>query len=159
YEVVLRRLQEVGNQGIPTATVLNNLGLVRFQQGRYANAADLYRGAAWLFESLEGTNSAVMAQVLTNLGNATQELGQYLDAERLIRRALAIQERLPEVDRLARATTMESLATVRIRRGSYAEAERLLLKIIEIRTAALGPAHRLLAKSWRNLGEVYSLTG
>jgi tetratricopeptide (TPR) repeat protein len=69
-------------------TSMNNLGIVRQEQGRIAEAMDIFNTVLPMVENQEPRN---VAMVLRQIGEAYESVGQIEQAESIFRRALAIQ--------------------------------------------------------------------
>jgi tetratricopeptide (TPR) repeat protein len=73
-----------------TAKTLNNLAVRYLNQGKYAEAAELYQHALAIEEKALGPSHPNVATVLNNLGIVYQAQGKYAEAEELYKRAIAI---------------------------------------------------------------------
>ena len=71
---------------------LNNLGTLRFHQGRLQEAADLYERSLDGFEAALGTAHRLLLRPLNNLARVYAALGRTSDAEATFRRAVSIAE-------------------------------------------------------------------
>jgi CHAT domain-containing protein/tetratricopeptide (TPR) repeat protein len=97
-----------------------NLGSLYYQQGKYTEALEGYRGAAESFRSLGEPLYAAMNEI--NQATALTMLDDFLTAERLHEQARPIFE---EADlRTAAASVEYDLALLQYARGDYAEAFR-----------------------------------
>ncbi|NNF13179.1 MAG: serine/threonine protein kinase [Gemmatimonadetes bacterium] len=87
---VRRRMYRAGHPKI--AERLNNLAVVLDDDGRRAEAVELYREALEIYEDVYGPRSDVVAVGLSNLGLALTDLGEETDAEAAHRKALDITQ-------------------------------------------------------------------
>jgi tetratricopeptide (TPR) repeat protein len=134
---------------------LNNLGLVYKEQGKYADAEELYRRALAIYERTIGAAHPNAANALHNLANVYVAQGKYADAEGLYKRVLAIDEKTLGPSHLYVAATLHTLAGVYDEQGKYAEAEGLYKRALAIREKALGPSHLDVAQTLDNLALLY----
>jgi tetratricopeptide (TPR) repeat protein len=93
------------------ADSLSNLGLIYWEQGRYAEAEPLYQQSLRIYEAL-GPEHYGVAYVLNNLANLYKDQSKYAEAERLYQRALRIQEKARGPDHPQVAAYLNSLASL-----------------------------------------------
>jgi serine/threonine-protein kinase len=130
------RIEELGGQPIVQAQMLDALGRVNEQLGRYGDAERMLRRALDLRRRQFGDNHPDVATSLNNLAVVIRQTGQRAEAMRLHREALAIQERAlgprhPEV-----ALTLTRLGIVTT--GDSVAAESLFRAARDIQRSALG---------------------
>ena len=112
----------------------HNLAVLRESQGKYAEAAALYRQAAVIFEKSLGASESVvglsMRQAEAGLGITLSRLaglhynrGEYAEAELLYRRPAMIK--MP--------ASLHNLAVLLHIRGQYVEAEALYRDLLEVK--------------------------
>jgi CHAT domain-containing protein/Tfp pilus assembly protein PilF len=99
--------QQSGDRAGAGAT-LNNLGLVYQEQGKYADAAQVYQQALMLHQQLDLPDR--QSATLTNLGSIHQELGQYAQALEFYQQALALYKTTNNRDYIGR--TLNNLGTL-----------------------------------------------
>ena len=75
---------------IPTANLMNRLGIILQDEGRFPEAEACFRQAAADLQKLLDPQDSQIAFALTNLGGLLVEEGRYQEAYSLIRRALDI---------------------------------------------------------------------
>ena len=120
------------------ARLWNELGSVRQDLGRYAEAAEAYARAL----SIEprqpgGLPSASAAQTINNLATLDEERGDLAAAERGYRESLAIRLRTQPEGSLSVARARHNLARALLRAGRAAEAAPLAAAARAAREAAL----------------------
>jgi serine/threonine-protein kinase len=145
------RANELGAQPIVQAQVLDALGRVNDQLGRFADAERLLRRALELRRSHLGDNHLDVAATLNNLSNVLVQSDRGEEALKLSREALAIQQRVlgPKHPDVALAQ-----ATVAKRTRDLAAAESLYRAARDIQRAALGPETPAVATTDRDLADV-----
>jgi tetratricopeptide (TPR) repeat protein len=99
-------------------TSMNNLGIVRLDQRRTAEAMDIFNKVLPMVESLEEPRN--IAMVLSQIGEAYESVGQVEQAESILRRALAIQ--VQQQDLAGEAEIMTQLGKMYDRVGRLEEA-------------------------------------
>ena len=126
------------------------------QQGRYAEARELYQTAVADTEK-SGKTDLRHAQALNNLAAHYYESGKYVEAEPMYRRAIAQWQELGETGRLG--VTLSNLATLYRKTGRYKLAIDTFAEAnVHIR-AAYGEQSPELVSSLVNLSDAYRATG
>jgi CHAT domain-containing protein/tetratricopeptide (TPR) repeat protein len=144
----------------PNYTVtLNNLALVYWEQGRYADAEGLYKRALAIREKALGASHPDVAQALNNLAVVYAKQAKYADAEGLYKRALAIWEKALGKDHPTVAKNLHNLAGVYHDQGKYADAEGLYRRVLAIWEKVPGKDHPDVAQTLNNLANVYEVQG
>jgi CHAT domain-containing protein/tetratricopeptide (TPR) repeat protein len=137
------------------AGALNNLAVVYYSQGKYAEAEGFHKRALAIRERALGANHPDVAETLNNLANVYRDQGKYVEAEGFYKRALAIYERASGANHPDVADTLGNLAVLYYSQGTYAEAERANKRALAIRERALGVNHPDVALTLNNLANVY----
>ncbi len=86
------------NEGLLVARAADGLADLYRAGGRHAEAAELYRRSAEMWERLLGPRQPRLAVTLHNLGTVCAELGEAEEAKRYLLRAIAIWEESYGVD-------------------------------------------------------------
>ncbi len=126
-----------GSSDLDLAGALNDLGMVRKYQGRYADAERLYRRSLAILRAARLGQSDDAASIHHNLGGVAHAQGRYARAERPARRAVALREksgRLPAI-----AADVAALAAVLEGRGKLAEATACYRRALRIFRRLFGP--------------------
>jgi tetratricopeptide repeat protein len=117
YEEFARWVEDsLGPEHPETATGLNNLAALYFEQGRYEEAEPLYKHTLRIWEQVGGAEHPYTALSLNNLAGLYAEQGRYEEAEPLYQRALRILEKVLGRDHPATAQTLEALKDVQVKR-------------------------------------------
>ena len=90
--------QRYGEQSLQYANSLRSVGLVYYQQKRYASAIPLLQQALLIVDKVIGPESASSRILLLNLGWAHLALERYAEAEPLFQKALVSAEKVAEPD-------------------------------------------------------------
>ena len=119
----LKEAESFESQDIRLGTSLHNLAVLHDSQGKYAEAASLYRQAAMILEKALGASESEMGITLSHLARLHYDQGEYAEAELLYRR-LALMKRLDY---------LHDLAVLLHIRGQYVEAEALYREFLEVK--------------------------
>jgi tetratricopeptide (TPR) repeat protein len=119
------------------AATLNNLGVLRKAEGRYAEAVAYYRRAAPLIPRGDRLARATLEH---NLGGIAHARGRFAEAEPHARRAVALRTAAVGRRHPAWAADVAALAAVVESRGRFAEAARLYRRSQAAFARALGAA-------------------
>ncbi|HSS38632.1 MAG TPA: tetratricopeptide repeat protein [Polyangia bacterium] len=119
------------------ATALNNLGVLRKAEGRYAEAAAFYERAAPL---LPRSDAQARATLHHNLGGIAHARERFAEAEPHARRAVALREAALGPGHPVVAADVAALAAVVEARGRYAEAAGLYRRALTVFRRRLGDA-------------------
>jgi tetratricopeptide (TPR) repeat protein len=129
--------QRMGARDLATAEVLNELGVLRKQQGRYEEASHGYRRALRIVGRKLGLRSDEAATLYHNLGGSDHARGRLGAAEAWTRKALALKRphsRAPE-----RALEKSALAAIVYDRGRRGAARRLYREALAVLEREAGP--------------------
>jgi tetratricopeptide (TPR) repeat protein len=118
YRDVLDEAAGRESEGLLVARAADGLADLYRLEGRLAEAAELYRRAAAMWERLLGPRQPRLAVTLHNLGTVCLKLGEAQEAERHLKRALAIWEKSygvdsPQAENSRRALRNPAIASVR----------------------------------------------
>jgi CHAT domain-containing protein/tetratricopeptide (TPR) repeat protein len=141
------------------ADKLNAQVVKLYQQGKYAQAAELAQQVLKIFEAVFGSEHPDMVFALKNLAMAYMSQANYSAAEPLYKRALKITENNVGADHPDTATCLNDLGLAYKGQGNYAAAETLYLRSLRIREKALGPEHPDTSLSLNNLAVLYTRQG
>jgi len=153
------REQILGPEHPSTATGLNDLAYLYWQQSKYKQAEPLYQRALAIYEQQLGANHPKTAKCLNNLVILYGQQGKYAQAETLCQRALAIYEQQSGPDHPDTARSLNNLVILYGQQGKYAQAETLCQRALAIYEQQSGPDHPDTARSLNNLANLYCLQG
>ena len=145
------RLGELEEQPAVQADMMNVLGEVYRELGRYDQAQSLLEEGLSRRRSLPGERHAETAKILHSLAILAYRRQDYGSADSLLHQALALRretlgEHHPKV-----AENMNDLAVVLRKQGRLDEAESLYRKALAIRRDVLGENHPDVASTLNNL--------
>lgn len=156
----LRQSEQLRDQPVVQALVLEGIGRIHFNRGEYETAEDVFRRVLALREAAIGPAAPATAVALRQLGDAVRRGLRYDEAEALYRRALAIHGETAGDAQPDYADVLVGLASLATLRGDLRSALSLYERVLGIRQSAFGPEHnsvaetlRLLAVTRRRLGD------
>ncbi len=138
-----------------TATILHNIAVLYWCQGRYEEAVSLLMRALTIWEQAFGPDHPTVANSLNGLAVVYSEQGRYEEAASLYSRALAISEKTLGANHPAVAHCLHNLAIVYHHQGQYGETEALFTRALAIWENVLGPNDPWVAHSLNSLGLSY----
>ena len=138
---------------------LNNLGLLYYTEGQYAQAEPLHVRALAIREEAFGPEHPDVAQSLSNLAGLYLAQGEDGKAEPLLVRALAIKEKAFGPEHPDVAANLNNLAQLYQAQSQYVKAELLTLRALAIFEKALGPERPAVATNLNNLAGFYDNQG
>ena len=136
------RVEELAAQPIVQAQMLDALGRVNHQLGRFDDAEAMLRRALKLRRSQYGDNHADVAATLKNLSSVVRQRDRGAEALQLSGEALAIQRRVLGAKHPEVALTLSDVATLT---DDAAVAESLYRTARDIQRAAFGSEHLAIA--------------
>ncbi len=141
------------------AIVLNNLGSLMEEEGRYDQAQKLFDDAVAAFIRAPGALPAALATAYANQGSLSVLMGRFANAQEPEQKAIIIDEGLFGPDNPAVARDLNNLAELDAIRLKFAEAEKKYRSAIAIDEKAFNPDHPILIIPHVNLGELLAWTG
>jgi len=151
--------QELADQPLVQARMMNVMGMVYMALGLYQQAAPLLEGALGLRREHLAGDDPELAISLNDLALLLHARGDFAPAEALLREALAMRRRLlgdqsPEV-----ADGLNNLAALLQEKGDLDAAEPLYRESLAMRRQLLGDNHPLVASSLNNIASVLANKG
>jgi CHAT domain-containing protein/tetratricopeptide (TPR) repeat protein len=153
------KIEALGPDHLDVAESLNNLAIVHYYFGEYAEAQNKFERALSIRTQVLGENHPDVADSLDKLVNLHQAIADYEVARELGQRALEIQEKSLGPEDPMVAKSLQNLATVLKSLGDYPEALKAAERALAIKEKTLGPEHPRLAPSLTTLGGVLWETG
>ncbi len=140
------------------ATIINDLALAIYEQGRPTEAEPLFRQAlALLYAS--GSDYRWVAGILGNLARLLSDLGEFEEAEEMLAEALAIDQRIYGEVSTAVAQDLNLMGFVADEQGDFEVAAQHHRRALELRRRLLSPAHPDLLESLNNVATTVSRLG
>jgi tetratricopeptide (TPR) repeat protein len=140
------------------ANVLNNLGVVYHQLGRYAQSEYYLKRAIGMWRRTLGDDAVLTGHGLGNLAALYVEMGSYAKIERLNLGGLTARWETSHSNSPDLAQLLTCLGAVAIARGNRSEAERLQKQALTI-VEKLAPDSLAAGRIHNNLGTFYLETG
>ncbi|MGE5645619.1 MAG: tetratricopeptide repeat protein [Acidobacteriota bacterium] len=132
------------------ASALHTLAAVRRDQGRAAEALDLYARSREILEKAGGPRDPGVGRNLANVAELLGSQGRWSEAEQAARRALAIAS--SDADTAQAANNLAQ--TLRFQKR-YKEAETLYGQALEAYQRSFGPGHPDIARVLGNLAGLH----
>ena len=158
-KIVVLAEKTFGPRHPDTATSLNNLALIYFNQGLYVKAEPLFQRSLAIRVKALGLAHPDTSTSLNKLASVYHRQGLYAKAEPFYRRSLDIREKVLGPEHPDTATSLNNLALLYQDQGLYAKAENLLRRSLAISEKALGSEHPDVATSLNNLAVLYENQG
>ena len=135
------RVTLFGAASLEVAMSDNSIAWYHVQQGEYAIAEPIYRGALTLLEGLAQDESKPLwvARAKHSLGNTLIHLDRYEEAREMLVGSLDLKQALLSGNKPSVASTLDSLADVCLLMHDYANAESYALQVVQIREETNDP--------------------
>jgi tetratricopeptide (TPR) repeat protein len=138
-----------GARDLDAAGILNNLGVLRKYQGRWAEATRFYRRALPLIEA-SGDQDA-LATLFHNMGGIEHARGRYAAGEPHARRSVELREKIAGPDTIAVAADVAALAALIEGQGRLEEAAALYERALAVFRRKLGRVNAEVALNLSSL--------
>ncbi|MGN0639074.1 MAG: tetratricopeptide repeat protein [Huintestinicola sp.] len=143
------------------ATTMNDIGIVKLNQGDHENALDSYKRSLQIRENTPGAKDSDIAYSYHNIGTAYQKMGNFELAKTYHEKALEIRrERLnypnyhPDV-----SASLAHIGNDYLGMGDFENAKKLYDQTLEIRLKQFGEIHPQTAWVYCNISEWYEKQG
>lgn len=150
----LERAQELRDQPVIQAQLLNTVGRVFYALGNYPEAESTLTRALGLRRRATGNASADVAETLGHLADLRRHLGDVRGADTLYGQAYAIEVATYGPIHAVVGQRLEDLGYNATSLGDLARAESLFRQSLDTRIAALGPGDSLVARSYVTLAAI-----
>lgn len=158
FERAAEQLESAGREA-ERATLLNQMGVLRFRLGEVDLAEDLYRQALEIQEAASEPDNTALATTVNNLAALQLRRGHPEAAEPLYRRALALRQAALPADHPEIAFSLTELATLCHGLGRLEEATDLYTQALAIESKRLADAPQQLVPRYTNLAVLHRLQG
>jgi serine/threonine protein kinase/Flp pilus assembly protein TadD len=136
---IVARLKQVKNPDpYLRATVVNNLALLRAEQGRAPEAESMLRDALADIKANSGEDHPASIALLNNLADLLRQQGKFPQAAEMLASALRLSEKINGPGHPNTLMIANNLGLAYKGTGQFAEAEKLYRNAIERRRRALG---------------------
>jgi len=152
YEQSLVRLREVDPESAQVARAINNLGNVRFREGRVAEAGEAFEQAHQAWERALGPEHPDAVMPLNNLASVKITLGDLEAGQRLLEQVLTNWERALGPEHFRLALPLNNLGVLARDLGDFDAAIAYDRRAMAIRRKAFGSDHIEVAQSLGGIG-------
>jgi non-specific serine/threonine protein kinase/serine/threonine-protein kinase len=152
------RTTALGERHGDVGVVLVALGLVRLDQGRYAEAETVLVRAVALFDDLGAADSLDGLAAANDLAVVYARQGRYAEAEVALRRVVRALETTDSTS-LRFAGSLNNLGMLNLWQGDFGEADSALHRALRIREQEVGSEHPDVVDNLINLGWLYMEQG
>lgn len=121
-----------------------------YEQGKYADAENLYERILTLREAEAGPSHPTVVGDLNNLAGVLCVQGKFGQAEMHVERAVKMIEELESGETLKLADSLNTLAGIYYQQDKFEQCERLLTRALKIRQNLLGEDHQDIADNLRD---------
>ncbi|HEV3030602.1 MAG TPA: tetratricopeptide repeat protein [Polyangia bacterium] len=146
-----------GPRDLDVAGILNNLGVLRKYQGRYAEAVLFYKRALPVLKA--AGDRGALATLYHNLGGIEHARGRYAAGEPHARASVVLREAELGRDHVAVAADVAALAALVEGRGRLEEAARLYERALRVFRRRLGGASAEVALNLSSLASLRQQQG
>jgi tetratricopeptide (TPR) repeat protein len=157
--VLRESTRRLGARDLDTGAVLNDLGVLRKYQGRFAEAAAFYRRAYTIVNRSEERRGQAAATLYHNLGGLEHSRGRHARGEPYARQSVDLRTALLGADHPMVAADVAALAALVEGQGRLAEAARLYQRALRVFRRQLGPGSSEVAVNLCALGGVRQAQG
>ncbi|MEM8559348.1 MAG: serine/threonine-protein kinase, partial [Bacteroidota bacterium] len=137
------------------AATLSSLGLLRSDEGRYAEAEPILQRALTLQREHLGTDHPETATTLYHLAQLYWTTGRLDEAEPLFRESLALSIQLYGPESASAALDYNQLGLVLVDQGRYRESQAAYEEALRIQRALFGDTHPDMSATVLNLGALH----
>ncbi|MFO0859341.1 MAG: serine/threonine-protein kinase [Phycisphaerales bacterium] len=148
---IRRKILEPNDSNI--ADALNNLGLVRKRQERFAEAAAYYEQAVQVQRSAPVKDEIRLSRNIFNLASAYISAGEYAKAKPLLDEGYAMHMRVPRTPEID-GYYVSAWARIAMGEGRWQEARELAEKALAMQRKAVGEVHPTIVSALADLGDV-----
>ncbi|UJR18382.1 hypothetical protein I4U23_005286 [Adineta vaga] len=155
YDMLLEQpMNKDGN-----ASLYHQLGLAKYDQGKYREAIIYYEKSLTIKQEKFSSNHPYLATSYNNIGNVYGNIGDHSKALSFHKKALEIQQQFLPSNHPDVAKYYNDIGVVYDIMREYSKALECHEKALKIRQQSLSPNHPDLARSYNNIGGVYSDKG
>jgi tetratricopeptide (TPR) repeat protein len=143
----------------PATDPIANLGVLRYNEGRYAEAATYMRQAVEMRKKILPRDHPDLLDAEYNYAASLEKQGQVTAAEPVFRELLASYERVLGPKHIDTLMAAEGVAHNLLKQGRYAEAAALALPAAQGMSAVAGDDHQWTQATWGVYGVAACLGG
>ncbi|CAF1239805.1 unnamed protein product [Adineta steineri] len=151
YEVLLHQTTDESGK----ASIYDQLGQIRLNQGEYPEALTYYEKSLAIYQKTLPSNHLELAWSYNNIGLVHWSMGDYPKALSSHEKALAIRQQSLPSNHLDLGASYNNIGMVYKKMGDYPKALFNYEKALEIRQQSLPSNHPDLGASYNNIGLLY----
>ena len=137
----------------------HNLGVLYSDQGKLAEAEEMYVRALKGKEKAWGPDHMSTLDTVNNLGVLYNNQGKLAEAEKMYVRALKGYEKAWGPDHMSTLDTVNNLGNLYLDQGKLAEAEEIYVRALKGMEKAIGLVHKSTSDTAYNLANLYQQRG
>jgi tetratricopeptide (TPR) repeat protein len=149
-----------GDSSVEAASSMNDLALLRYRQGAYAEAEPLYRRALDIELRKLGEKNAMTAAAMHNLAQTLVNLDKQEEAEQYYRRSLAAKRAVLGDAHPSVTIGLNNLSLfLALNRGQVDEGLAMAREALSLDRKIFGDRHTYVAEGLRNVGIILQAKG
>ena len=154
-----RIVEELTDQPVTQATLMNTMGTVYTSLGLYDQAISLLESSLETRRKVLGANHPEVAASMDHLAEVLGYRGDFAAAHSLYQQALDAKASAGQSESLEAAVSLSGMAEMLMEQGRYDLAEPLYVQALQLRQKFLGDAHAEVAENLRKFGLNYFYKG
>ena len=159
YIKALNNRLSQGEDNPDVANCYNEIGLIYYYQGKYAEALENHDRAMEIYKKVSGVDHPQVATSYSNMGLVYYELGEYDKSMECYDKALIIRKKVFGEEHPDVATVYNNMGNTYLDIGDFENALKCHNRALEISKKVLGENHPNVALSYTNLGMTYHFQG
>ncbi|CAF1239691.1 unnamed protein product [Adineta steineri] len=151
YEVLLHQTTDENDK----ASIYNQLGSTRYNQGEYPEALEYYEKSLAIKQKTLPSNHLSLSSSYNNIGLVYWSMGDYTKASSSHKKALAIRQQSLPSNHPDLGGSYNNIGMVYKKMGDYPKALSYYEKALDILQQSLPSNHPDLGASYNNIGSLY----
>lgn len=139
YKEAIDKLQAILGDDASVAKAMDELGTLYMEQGKNAEAEQLFKSSTEVAERKYYAGHASVAPALDHLAELYVKQGKFAEAEPIAVRALEVNDKTLSGEHRITLKSLHTLALVQMKLGKSADAEKTLTKALKSLDTPLGP--------------------
>jgi tetratricopeptide (TPR) repeat protein len=155
YEILLEQATEESGK----ASIYNQLGMIKYNQGTYQEAITFYQKSLEILKKTRPSNDPDLGMSYNNIGMVYYKMGDYTKALLSYEKALEIRQQSLPPNHPDLGASYNNIGLVYFMMGDYSKALSSHEKALAIKQQSLPPNHPSLGGSYNNIGSLYGQMG
>ena len=147
-----RIVEELSDQPVTQATLMNTMGTVYTSLGLYNEAVPLLQSSLETRQEVLGPEHPEVAASMDHLAEVLGYRGDFDAAHSLYKKAFEAKQQAGNAETLEAAISLSGMAEMLMEQGKYDLAEPLYAQALELRRKFLGDTHAEVAENMRKFG-------